>query len=148
MEAGKTPEKKNKVSPIVLAIQDAEHLTTAEIRVHLSRRFWDPDPMKRARKLFTRFGMHNTSARNGILLYVNLRKRRFAIVADDGVHGRVGQQYWDEFVKMLAEDLRSTHPEGAIGLAVRTIGVTMQKYFPAQDGAENPNELPNEVTED
>ena len=141
VEAGK------KHSPIVQAIIMAEAETTGEIRVHLSKRFLEKDPYVRALKLFSKFGMHRTSHRNGVLLYVNLRKKKFAIVGDEGVHKAVGQKYWEELVHALKQDLRGTHPEIAISLAVRTIGFTLQKFFPLEKG-ENHVETDDTVSED
>ena len=146
MEAGKNPKPRN--SPIVTAIARAERVSTGEIRVHLSRRRWERDPLARARLLFQKFGMHATRERNGVLLYVNLRKRVFAVVGDEGIHKAVGADYWQELMKALREDLHSTHIENAIALAVQTIGFTLQRYFPAKAGDKNPNELPDIVSED
>ena len=124
MEAGKR-------SPIVGAIADAERLTTGEIRVHLSRSWLERDAFLRAQKLFREFGMARTPQHDSILLYLNLRSRRFAIIADEGIHQAVGQQYWERLARHLREDLLSTHPENAVAMAVRTLGITLQKYYPA-----------------
>jgi uncharacterized membrane protein len=137
-----------KFSPIVQAIAEAEKATTGEIRVHLSRRLWDPDPYGRARRLFAEYGMTRTAQRNGVLLYINLRKRRFALVGDEGVHQTVGQKYWEDLAQALHEDLMSTHIENAVAIAVRTIGATLQRFFPADLDSQNPDELSNEVTHD
>lgn len=143
MEAGK---KQN--SPIVQAIAEAEQYTTGEIQVHLSRRWFETNPLKRAIQLFRLYGMEKTENRNGVLLYVNLRRRKFAVVGDEGIHKIVGQKYWQELTQNLHEDLQSTHPECAIALAVRTLGVTLARFFPIQEGEKNPNELPNAVKSD
>lgn len=147
VEAGKTGSKKD-YSPIVLAIMEAEKGTTGEIRVHLSKRWFEKDPYAHACKLFMQYGMTRTANRNAVLLYVNLRKRKFTIIGDEGIHRVVGQQYWEELARCLANDLRSTCSENAIALAVRTIGATLHRFFPAEEGAENPDELSNDVTTD
>ena len=137
-----------KYSPIVRAINEAEKGTTGEIRVHLSRKWFDKDPYRSALRVFNRFGMSRTSHRNGVLLYVNLRKKNFAIVGDEAIHGNVGQRYWEELVRHLRADLHSTHFENAIAMAVSTIGITLKKFFPLERGVEHENELSNEVTTD
>jgi uncharacterized membrane protein len=136
-----------KFSPIVQAIALAETGTTGEIRVHLSKRWFERDPYFRAVRLFTRFQMNNTSQRNAVLLYVNLRKKKFAVVGDTGVHQKVGQEFWENLAATLRQDLQSTHPERAISSAVETVGKALQKFFPADRGSQNINELPDEVTE-
>lgn len=144
--AGK--ENKKELSPIVQAITDAERASTGEIRVHLSRRWIEKDPFDRAFRLFHQFGMTKTRQRNAVLLYINLRKKKFAIVGDEGIHHVVGQRYWEELALHLKQDLQSTHIENAVALAVRTIGMTLKKFFPVDLDGENHDELPNEVTED
>lgn len=136
-----------KNSPIVKAIALAEAGTTGEIRVHLSRRWYEPDPFNRASRLFDEFGMRRTSHRNAVLLYVNLRRHKFAVIGDEGIHKAVGQHYWERLSRNLSENLRSTHFENAIADAVRMIGETLRRYFPLDLDASNPNELGDELTE-
>jgi uncharacterized membrane protein len=140
VEAGK--------SPIVEAIGLAEVGTSGEIRVHLSRKWWEKDPMARAHKLFDKFGMSRTSQRNAVLLYVNLRKHKFAIYGDSGVHEKVGQVFWDRVLADLTQGLRSTHYEKAIAEAVVQIGAVLKTHFPVNSSQENLDELPNHVTLD
>ena len=143
-----TETRKNLIdtSPIVAAIAEAESGTTGEIRVHITKRWIEPDVFKRAQKVFKKLKMHETRQRNAILLYVNIKKRRYAIIGDQGIHQAVGDAYWKELSQGLAEDLRSTHFERAIAIAVKTLGETLRRYFPGQKPAKN--ELSNEVTHD
>lgn len=142
---GKLEESNHRISD---SIDEAERGTSGEIRVHISHRLFERDPMRRARQLFLKQELHLTKNRNGIMIYVNPRRKKFAIVGDQGIHSRVGQNYWDEWSKKLTEDLRSTHYENAICDAVKNIGETLKKFFPVEPGEENPNELSNIVTED
>jgi uncharacterized membrane protein len=117
-------------SPIIAAIQAAEQNTTGEIRVHLSKRFFEKDPYARALKLFHQFGMSRTPHRNAVLFYVNLRRKKFAIVGDEGIHQKVGQRCWEEIARSLGKDLKETHPERAIAQSVLRIGTVLSKHFP------------------
>src|SRR5207249_1862126 len=83
-------------SPVVLALADAETENTGEVRAHLSKAWLDPDPFGRACALFTEFGMAKTGQHNGVLIYVNLRLRRFAIIADQGIAQAAGQRFWEK----------------------------------------------------
>ncbi len=138
----------NQQSPIVQAIAHAEAGTTGEIRVHLSRKWIEQNPMQRARTLFEQFGMHQTTHRNAVLIYVNLRRRKFAIFGDSGVNEVVGPHYWEQVATNLREHLRGTHPERAIAFSVQEVGEVLKKYFPADPDSDNTNELPNLVSED
>lgn len=142
------PVRVGKLSRIVQAIGEAEIRTTGEIRVHLSKRWFEQNPLHRARKIFHKFGMQRTSNRNAVLLYVNLRRKRLAIYGDEAVHDNVGQQYWDKIAKELSQDLRSTHHENAIAIAVRKIGNELAKHFPCDSTHQNHHELSPEVTSD
>ncbi len=113
------------------ALIEAEEGSTGEIRVHLSRRPFEPNALKRATRLFDRFGMNRTAQRNAVLLYVNLRKHRFAIVADRGFSQAVEPMVWDRIAAELSDHFRSTHPDRAMAIAIIRIGVQLQKHFPA-----------------
>ena len=120
-------------SPIVDAIRSAEKDTTGEIRVHLSRKWIEKDPFRHATRLFHQFGMFRTSQRNAVLLYVNLKRHKFAIIGDGGIHHIVGQRYWEELARELKNNFISTHPENAIALAVLKVGEVLREHFPQED---------------
>jgi uncharacterized membrane protein len=121
-----------RTSPILIALAEAERGSTGEIRVHLSRRWIERDPFTRATALFREFGMGRTAKRNAVLVYVNLRARKFAIAADEGVTAAVGARFWEKLSRELTVDLRSTHPENAVALTVRRIGDALRKHFPEE----------------
>lgn len=137
-----------KHSPIVAAITEAESHTTGEIRVHLSRHWVEPSPYRRARHLFKRFKMQATPHRNAVLLYVNLRRRKLAIIGDQGIHAYVGQPFWEKLIGILQKDLRSTHYENAISNTVLQIGKELGRHFPAIPDGHSNNGLHPIVTED
>lgn len=122
--------KKKNFSPIVEAIREAESETTAEIRVHLSHRLIERDPFGRAVKLFQQYGMGRTTHRNAVLIYINFRRKKFAIIGDEGAHQALGQRYWEEMSRELKRNFASTHPENAIALAIRKLGERLSKDFP------------------
>ncbi len=122
--------KKQSVSPILTAIREAERGSTGEIRVHLTQRWFERDAYSRARQLFNLYQMSRTQFRNAILIYVNLRKKKFAIIGDFAIHDAVGQIYWKNLAKELQENLRSTQSEKAISLAVLALGNALREHFP------------------
>ena len=148
MAAGNQEEKH---SALIQALAEAETGTTGEIRVHLSKRWIEKNPFKRVVHLFHRFGMGKTTHKNAVLLYVNLRRKKFAVIGDEGIHKAVGQSYWEGLVKELQKDLSTTHTEKAIALAVLTIGATLKRYFPVDTtGSQGTHveEAEKELTED
>ena len=70
---------------IVAAIRNAEQKTSGEIRVFISHKNVD-DPVAAAQSHFERLGMTKTHHRNGILIFVAPRARKFAVIGDTAVH--------------------------------------------------------------
>lgn len=73
---------------IVRAIGEAEHATSGEIRVHIETSC-KADVLDEAAWLFRKVGMHKTADRNGVLIYLALKDRKFAIIGDTGINSLV-----------------------------------------------------------
>jgi uncharacterized membrane protein len=63
---------------IVSAIKNAEMATSGELRVHIERKS-DLDALARSKALFLELGMDKTELRNGVLIYLALEDKKFAI---------------------------------------------------------------------
>jgi uncharacterized membrane protein len=136
---------------ITRAIKMAEARTSAEIRVHLERRVprrlllgRAPDVMTRAQQVFRRLGMHRTAERHGVLIYLAVEDRRFAVVGDEGIHGRVGDPHWHRVRDLMVEKLRSSAPREAIERAVEELGRALAEHYPRRP--DDKNELSDEVS--
>jgi uncharacterized membrane protein len=131
MARGRMPDTV-RTSPILTALGKAEQGTSGEIHVHLTRRWIERDPFRRAAAVFREFAM---SERPGaVLIYVNLRRRKFAIVAGEEFASVAGQKFWDRLAREMAVDLRSTHHENAVAMTVARMGEALRKHFPAEGG--------------
>lgn len=135
---------------IARSITSAEANTSAEIRVHLERRIrrrpWarPPDALQRARDVFWRLGMHRTRERSGVLIYLAIEDRRFAIVGDEGIHARVGETYWASVRDLMAEKLRSQRPCEAILSAIAETVHVLREHFPRRP--DDKDELSDQVS--
>lgn len=129
---------------ISAAVAQAERLTSGEIRVHLKDRAGE-DVLSDARKTFTRLGMQRTKHRNGVLIFVAPKSRRFAIVGDEGIHERVGEAFWGRTRDAMAEHFAKGALKQGILTGVRLVGEHLEKHFPREN--KQRNELSNEVTE-
>ena len=130
---------------IVAAIAEAEKRSSGEIRVHVTRR--KPDDLeKRAVERFHRLGMQKTKARNGVLLYIAPRARKFRIVGDVAIHEKCGGDFWRDVALAMEEDFRRGEFTEGVVRGVEKIGEVLATHFPR--GAADANELPNRVTED
>ena len=86
----------------------------------------------RALEIFNAERLTESRHRNGILIFLNLRTKRFAILADEGVHRKQKQKYWDELSLQFQEDLLSTHHENAVVILLFTLLERLRKLYPAE----------------
>jgi uncharacterized membrane protein YgcG len=128
---------------IAAAVAAAERRTSAQVRVHLERRCVG-DPIAHATHVFHRLGMHRTRHRNGVLLFLSLGDRKFAIVGDHAIHDRVGHGFWDSVRDVLQAELRAGRMREGITAAVAEIGRALGAHFP--DRPDDTNELPDRVS--
>ncbi len=134
---------KAQAAAIEEAIRRAERRTSGEIRVVVEKRAGD-DPMKKAARWFEKLGMTQTRQRNGVLIYVGLDDRRFAILGDAGIDRTVPENFWQHTAEgMRAHFRRGRIVEGIIE-GVRRAGEALARYFP-YDPETDVDELPNTV---
>ncbi|MCI0522403.1 MAG: TPM domain-containing protein [Bacteroidales bacterium] len=121
-----TPEQQ---AVIVRAIAEAEHSTSGEIRVHVETSC-KGDILDEAAWLFRKLGMHKTADRNGVLIYLAVRERKFAIIGDTGLNSVVPLGFWDQIRDHIK--MRFSENLFAEGLAEGIImaGVQLKDHFP------------------
>ncbi len=101
----------------------------------------DQTPRARAIDLFAQLGVWDTEHNSGVLIYVQLLERRVEIVADRGIHARVGNEFWSAVCRRMEKAFREGQFEKGALLALNDITAALAEHFPASGG--NPNELPN-----
>jgi uncharacterized membrane protein len=123
-----TPEEE---AQILQAILEAEKNTSGEIRVHLEL-FFKGDLMDHAVYIFNKLGMHKTALRNGVLFYIGLKNRQFAILGDQGINQVVPPGFWDRTVTIcekslpMASFLKGSHK-------YPFLPEQLKAHFPSQD---------------
>lgn len=128
---------------IVKAIQDAERSTSGEVRVFVESRCSYMDALDRAVELFAQMGMQATEERNGVLVYVAVKDHQFAVFGDEGIHRKVGNEYWNtEVIKMMKDFNRDDYAKAIAG-CVEDIGEALQQHFPYTD--KDKNELSDDI---
>ena len=125
------------------AIVAAEKQTSGEIRVSVSRFFWG-NVRHAANKAFTRMSMRKTKDRNGILFFVVPSRRRFAIIGDEGIHNKVGQDFWEKLVVAMAEDFKLGDFNAGLQKGIAQAGRSLAEHFPYQ-GEKDVNELSDDI---
>lgn len=131
---------------IVQAIRDAETKTSGEIRVYIQRGKLDRDALPIAQEKFHTLGMTNTTARNGVLIFVAPRAHQFAVLGDEGIHRKCGDDLWQRVVTAMREHFRSERYSDAIVDAIHDIGAVLAAHFPRN--RRDSDELPNDVIEE
>jgi uncharacterized membrane protein len=125
------------------AIEAAEHRTSGEICVSVSRLFWG-NIETAADKAFVRLGMTRTKDRNGVLLFVVPSRRKFVVLGDQGIHERVGQEFWESVAAIISGKFREGDFTGGLVNAIEKVGEELATHFP-YDPATDKNELPDDV---
>jgi len=128
---------------ITKAIEKAEHQTSGEIRVHLESKCSE-EVLDRAAWLFKKLKMHETKDRNGVLIYLSINDRKFAIIGDAGINKVVPEGFWNDIKEMMISHFKQG--EFAIGLinGIEKTGEHLKQYFPWQEN--DVNELPDEIS--
>src|SRR5215471_4459062 len=130
---------------IVAAIAEAEKKSSAEIRVHVTRR--KPANLEdRAKRRFELLGMTKTTDRNGVLIYIAPNLRRFHILGDTAIHEKLGDDFWKETAAEIELHFRKGDFTEGIVRGISRVAVVLAAHFPRSAG--DVNELPDEVIED
>jgi putative membrane protein len=93
----------------------------------------------RARVVFFDSRIHHTTGNAGLLLYVSLYERMTAVLADESITDKLGQDVLDELCIGLARKLRESHPSDAIGQTIRVAGEKLAPVLPRAE--DDVNEL-------
>ena len=129
---------------IIEAIQNAERLTSGEVRVFVESKCSYMDAIDRAAELFFQLEMQKTDDRNAVLVYVAMKDRQLAVFGDEGIHKRVGNEYWSTEVKKMISNFNRENYAAGIAEVVKDIGTALTKNFPFNNNTDK-NELPDDI---
>lgn len=91
----------------------------------------------RAIEVFSQLRVWDTEHNNGVLIYLLLADRSVEIVADRGIHARVGAQEWETVCREIeASFLRGQYQHGVIA-GIEAISRHLREHFPARDSGKN-----------
>jgi uncharacterized membrane protein len=127
---------------IVAAIASAESKTSGEIRVFISDA--EPaDPMAGAKLQFERMEMASTKDRNGVLIFVAPKSRNFAIIGDEAVNAKCGEQFWRKIADEMTAHFKQGQFTDGIVHGIAAAGQVLGEHFPRRE--DDVNELPDKV---
>jgi uncharacterized membrane protein len=133
-------EQQNLISS---AIREAEENTSGEIRVHLESTV-SGDVLDRAAWIFRKIGMHKTESRNGVLFYLAVKDKKFAVIGDQGINSKVPANFWDEIKKILEENFRNENFTEGLVKGILLAGIQLKTHFPHK--SDDVNELSDEIS--
>jgi len=128
---------------LIEAIRKAELQTSGEIRVHFDSSKVDM-PLEKAKTVFAKLKMHQTDLRNGILFYVNLKEKKFAVWGDEGIDKRVPENFWNEIKETAIQHFKTEQIIEGLEKCILMCGDQLKQYFPLTSG--DKNELKNDIS--
>ncbi len=128
---------------IINAIQKSESFTSGEIKIHLEDKCGD-DVLKRAKELFHKLKMDDTVLKNGVLIYLAIKDKKFAIIGDVGIDNLVPENFWDLIKNKMQKEFSHENFLAGVLFAVEQAGEQLKTYFPFHK--EDINELSDEIS--
>ena len=128
---------------VVEAIRQAELKTSGEIRVHLERTC-KSKAMDRAKIVFHLLKMDNTKEENGVLIYVAVDARQFAICGDRGINTVVPSDFWESTKDLMQTEFKAGNFKNGLVKGIQSAGKQLAVFFPWD--ADDVNELSDEIS--
>jgi len=129
------------------AIKASEAAHRGEIRfavegaLHIEPLLRGQTARERAIDVFSQLRIWDTESNNGVLIYLLLADRDVEIVADRGIHGKVGEQEWEGICRKMEVAFRQADFEGGVVRGIQEVTRHLVEHFPPIGGG--PNELPD-----
>jgi len=128
---------------LVNSIEEAELKTSGEIRLHIEN-FCLGNEIRRAEEVFLKLNMHLTKERNGVLIYIATLSRKIAVVGDEGIHQKLGNEFWQKLVQDVITKFKADKKAEALAECIKACGGQLGKYFPRS--TDDANELSNTIS--
>jgi uncharacterized membrane protein len=128
---------------IVEAIRIAEKNTSGEIRVHIEKTT-SLTPIERAKEVFFQLKMNHTKFENGVLIYVAVESRTFAIFGGKGIDAVVPENFWSGTRDIIVSHFKNANYKQGLVDGIANAGEQLKKHFPWDE--DDTNELSNEIS--
>jgi len=141
-------------SPAILdaieqAIRQAEAKHSGQIRfaveasLELAPLLAGQTAKQRALEVFSNLRVWDTEHNNGVLIYLLLADREVEIIADRGVHAKLGQETWEKICREMEVAFRAGNFERGVLAGIHHVGDHLMRHYPHSQGSEKINELPD-----
>ena len=135
-----TRDEKNQ---IISAIKEAELQSSGEVRLHIESSC-KTDTVERTMQIFEKLKMHETQLRNGTLIYLAIKDRKFAIFGDEGINEVVPDNFWDDVRDIMQTEFKSEKFVSGLVKGINLVGEKLKEFFPYSD--DDVNELSDDIS--
>ena len=136
---------KEQQTRILEAVSEAEKATSGEIRVHIET-YCPEEVLDRAAWIFKKLKMDQTAERNGVLFYLAVDDKKFAIIGDAGINSKVPAGFWEEIKTLLQKNFSESRFTEGLSEGILLAGQQLKVHFPYQ--GDDKNELLDEISFD
>ncbi len=128
---------------VVEAIKQAELNTSGEIKVHIENRC-KGDVEQRSLFVFKHLKLDETKLRNGMLIYLAIKDRKFAILGDEGINKVVGDGFWNDVKDLMLGYFKEGKFAKGLEQGIQRCGEKLKEFFPYQ--SDDINEIPDDIS--
>ena len=128
---------------VVEAIKQAELNTSGEIKVHIENHCRG-NVEKRSLLVFNKLKLNETQLRNGVLVYLAVKDRKFAILGDEGINKVVEADFWNDVKDLMLNHFKEGRFAEGLVQGIMRCGEKLKTYFPYQ--TDDINEIPDEIS--
>jgi uncharacterized membrane protein len=111
--------------------------------VHIEK-YCEGNVLDRAAYIFDKLEMHKTKTRNGVLFYLALEDRKFAVLGDIAINRVVPENFWEEIKSNLSVKFREGNYAQGIADGVIAAGNQLKEHFPYM--SDDVNELSDDIS--
>ena len=129
------------------AIKASESAHVGEVRfavegaLHSAPLLKGQSAREHALEVFSQLRVWDTEHNNGLLIYLLLADRAVEIVADRGIHAKVGAPKWENICRAMENAFKQADYEGGVIRGIQAVTQHLMQHFPASGAG--PNELPD-----
>lgn len=128
---------------VVEAIRQAELNTSGEIKVHIENHCRG-DVEERSLFVFNRLKLNETKLRNGVLIYLAVKDRKFAILGDEGINNVVEDGFWNDVKDLMQSRFKESRFAEGLEEGIMRCGEKLKTFFPYQTN--DINEISDEIS--
>lgn len=133
------------------AIGESERSHSGQVRFVVESRYDSADvlagvqPHTRALQWFGELGIWDTERNSGVLVYVSFADHVVEIVADRGIHAKVGNAAWQQVCADMAAAFKQQQYVAGLEQGLNAVTALLAEHFPKEGDAPHHDELDNEI---